>query len=84
MCQRCVDAFDELWPELTADERMHFLWSCTAYPVGDNTRERLEHFLAVCGKDFGAVLKLNEEEFNAAMREAAESCSPEERGEAAP
>lgn len=56
MCQACVDAFDELWPELSDDERMVFLWNCTAFPAGNNTRERLEHYIAKCGKDINAVL----------------------------
>jgi hypothetical protein len=71
MCQRCVDAFEELWPELTEEQRMHFLWNCTAFPVGDNTRERLEHLLGRCGKDFVAVLALSAAEYEAEVRSIA-------------
>lgn len=81
MCQRCVEAFDELWPELSEEDRMYFLWNCTAFPIGNNTRERLEHFLAACGKDFQAILDLNDEEFQEVLAEAAKSLTPEERGE---
>jgi len=69
MCQGCVDAFEELWPELGDEERMTFLWTCTAFPAGDNTRERLVDLVGRCGKDFAAVLRENEREFNEATRE---------------
>lgn len=69
MCQGCVDAFDELWPELPNDERMLFLWSCTAFPAGNNTRERLVYYLDKCGKDLQAILTLSDRELTEEMRE---------------
>lgn len=63
MCQQCVDDFEELWPELSNDDRREFLWTCTAFPVGNNTRERLVLLIDRCGKDFAAVLAENDREF---------------------
>lgn len=67
--QSIEEAFTDLWPELTDEERDEFLWACTAFPVGDNARERLEYFITKCGKDLDAVFRLNEIEFNAAFAE---------------
>lgn len=67
MCQQCIDAFDELWPELGDEDKMAFLWNCTAFPVGNNTREQLVHYLEKCGKDLPAIMRLSDQEMTAAM-----------------
>jgi hypothetical protein len=68
MCQKCVEAFEELWPELSNEDRMQFLCNCTAFPIGDNTRERLEYFIDKCGKDLAAILKFNDKEIDSILR----------------
>lgn len=62
MCQNCVNDFDELWPELNDGERESFMWCCTAFPVGNNTRERLVYLIGKCGKDLAACLQYADKE----------------------
>ena len=34
MCEKCVDALDKYWPDLSKEERDELLWDGTCYPFG--------------------------------------------------
>jgi hypothetical protein len=40
MCQACVDAAKEVFPEIPDDEVRGWLLACTCYPFGDGSHER--------------------------------------------
>lgn len=45
MCQKCVDAVIEIFPDADDDYRNYLLWNYTCFPFGEpeQVREMLEH-----------------------------------------
>jgi len=64
MCQECVDAVKEYWPELPQDQWGDLLMGATAYPYGgpEKIRTQLAEMAERSGRHLGKALALADDD----------------------
>ena len=70
MCQACVDAIREHWPDLPEDEYGDLLYSATSYPAGDAEQvvAQIKEMAERSGRDLGVAIRLAVQDTEKAAR----------------
>jgi hypothetical protein len=74
MCQKCLDAVRQIWPNISDEERVTLLWGATAYPFSDPeyTARQLQEKFDQSGGNVGMALAIADMETDAAMAQQKE------------
>ena len=73
MCQLCIDAVKQYWPDLPEEDWSTLLMGTTAYPFvsGEETARQLKEMAEASGCDLGTAMAIVNEEMRQAMEGAA-------------
>jgi len=72
MCQKCVDAVKQAWPNQPESDYGTLLWNATCFPAGDAemVTEQVQKMADWTGCDLGLALALADEMTERAMADA--------------
>ena len=69
MCQKCADAMDKYFPNLTDEEKMDILWNATAFPAGcgETVARQLKEAKESTDGSYGGVMEWSQRKLNNAI-----------------
>lgn len=75
MCQKCVDAIKEYWPNLPEERWSDLLFNCTCYPCGDgdDVAKQVKEMAEKSGQDLNKACQIACDEMDEAMEKCNEA-----------